>query len=162
MECASHSRVPVLALAKECDNTYIQGMPTTLRDEIRQTRPFASPKEEAFLSVIRTGAQLVDGVERLLRPYGLSMPQYNVLRILRGAEPAGLCRNEVRDRMLTRMPDMTRLLDRMVTTRLTKEGRRVLTELDPVVTAEHARRFRGLTAAQVKSLVELLAAVRAG
>ncbi|HEX6057719.1 MAG TPA: MarR family transcriptional regulator [Gemmatimonadaceae bacterium] len=154
-------------------------MPTTLRDEIRQTRPFASPKEEAFLSVIRTGAQLVDGVERLLRPYGLSMPQYNVLRILRGAEPAGLCRNEVRDRMLTRMPDMTRLLDRMeaaglisrsresddrrmVTTRLTKEGRRVLAELDPVVTAEHARRFRGLTTAQVKALVELLAAVRGG
>ena len=55
----------------------------------------------------------MSGLQELLRPANLTQPQYNVLRILRGAGEAGLCRNEVRDRMLTRVPDATRLLDRM-------------------------------------------------
>src|SRR5947207_15543738 len=88
-------------------------MVTTLRDEIKQTKPFASSEHEAYLNVLRTASALEDGVEQLLRPHGLTCAQYNVLRILRGAGPEGLCRNEVRDRMLTRMSDMTRLLDRM-------------------------------------------------
>ena len=74
-------------------------------------------------------------MEDLLKPYGISATQYNVLRILRGAGQGGLCRNELRDRMLTRMPDMTRLLDRMeeaglVTRSREQEDRRmVLTQI---------------------------------
>ena len=151
-------------------------MPPDLRDELRQRRPFASPAHEAHLSVLRTAAVLHDAVERLLRPYGISGAQYNVLRILRGA-PEGLCRNEVRDRMLTRMPDVTRLLDRMedaeliwrargtedrrlVTTRLTAAGRTLVDELDGIVAAEHRRAMAGLDETEQRALVALLARVR--
>src|ERR671939_241498 len=88
-------------------------MPATLREELKQRKPFTSLEQEAQLSVVRTSAMLVDAFERMLKPYGITATQYNVLRILRGAEPDGLCRNDLRDRMITRMPDVTRLLDRM-------------------------------------------------
>lgn len=150
---------------------------TTLRDEIRQKRPFTSAEQEAHLSIVRTASLLSDGMEQLLKPAGLSMPQYNVLRILRGAEPDGRCRNEVRDRMLTRMPDMTRLLDRMekaglvsrtrdaadrrmVTTRITADGMRLLARLEKEVAAEHRRRLGHLGPRRLRTLIELLGAVR--
>src|ERR1044072_8765323 len=85
----------------------------TLRDEIKQTKPFSSLEQEARLNIVRTGAMMMDEIEQFLKPYGVTATQYNVLRMLRGSEPDGLCRNELRDRMLTRMPDVTRLLDRM-------------------------------------------------
>lgn len=152
-------------------------MPIDLRAELRQARPFQSLPQEAQLNVIRTSAVLVDRLEQLLKPYDITLVQYNVLRILKGAEPDGLCRNEIRDRMLTRMPDMTRLLDRMedaglvararetedrrmVNTRLTSKGRRLVEELDPVVAAEHTRRFGHLTEEQMHTLIELLTSVR--
>ena len=152
-------------------------MTPTLRDEIHQYRPFTSPQQEAFLNIARTQAVLFDAFEKLLRPHGISFTQYNVLRVLRGAEPDGLCRNEVRDRLLTRMPDVTRLLDRMeeaglisrvrdtadrrqVTTRLTKQGRQLVDQLDAPVAAEHQRRLGHLTQAQLTTLIDLLTAVR--
>ena len=107
----------IRTLDNKCYNTYIRNM-TDLQQEIRQTRPFTSAEQEAHLSIVRTASLLTDGLEQVLKPAGLTTAQYNVLRILRGAEPNGLCRNEVRDRMLTRMPDMTRLLDRMEATGL--------------------------------------------
>lgn len=151
-------------------------MPPDLREELRQSRPFATPSHEAHLSVLRTAAVLTDAIEQALRPYGVTVAQYNVLRILRGS-PDGLCRNEVRDRMLTRMPDVTRLLDRMedagliwrargvedrrlVTTRLTAEGRRLVDELDPVLDAEHRRIMGALDDTEHRTLVALLARVR--
>jgi hypothetical protein len=88
-------------------------MSPSLREELKLRTPFASLEQEAQLNVARTGALLNDDFEVMLRPYGLSGPAFNVLRILRGAEPDMLCRNEIRDRMLSRMPDMTRLLDRL-------------------------------------------------
>jgi DNA-binding MarR family transcriptional regulator len=152
-------------------------MVTTLRDEIKQTKPFSSLEQEAQLSVIRTASVLFDEVEQFLRPYGITATQYNVLRILRGAEPNGLCRNELRDRMLTRMPDMTRLLDRMeesgmvartrqnedrrmVRSRITNAGLKLLAVLDDVTQEEHKRRFGHLDAQQLRTLIDLLAAVR--
>jgi DNA-binding MarR family transcriptional regulator len=151
---------------------------STLQEQIQQRRPFASLEQEAYLNLVRTAAELTDGMERLLRPAGVSLPQYNVLRILRGAESGGLCRNEVRDRMLTRMPDMTRLLDRMeaaglvsrsrdaadrrlVTTRITAEGRRVLEALEEPVAEEHRRRLGHLSRTQLEDLIELLTRARA-
>lgn len=149
----------------------------TLRDEIRQRKPFRSLQQEAQLNVVRTGAMLVDDIEQLLKPFGITGTQYNVLRILRGAEPEGLCRNEVRDRMLTRMPDMTRLLDRMeeaglvvrtresedrrmVMTTITAAGRRLLDKLDDLVDEEHKRQFRHLDEKQLRMLIDLLTTVR--
>ena len=152
-------------------------MAATLRDDIRQRKPFTSLQHEAVLNVIRSASTLGDGLEELLRPYGIGGTQFNVLRILRGAEPGGLCRNELRDRMLTRMPDMTRLLDRMeeaglvmrsrdredrrlVYTRITKAGRSLVDELDAPVDALHRRQLSHLTATQLRALSELLTLAR--
>ena len=152
-------------------------MPKTLRDEIHQKRPFRSLEQEAYLNLLRTAALLADSFEQMLKPWGITAAQYNVLRILHGAEPAGLCRNEVRDRMLTRMPDMTRLLDRMeqadlvtrsrvsddrrqVSTRITEKGRQLLAQLDAVVAQEHQRRLGHLSEGELKKLIGLLSAAR--
>ena len=152
-------------------------MPTTLREELKQRKPFTSLEQEALLSVVRTSAMLIDAFERMLKPYGITSTQYNVLRILRGAEPDGLCRNDLRDRMLTRMPDVTRMLDRMedsdlidraretsdrrmVMTRITAKGRRLLDDLEGEVAQEHERVFARLTKEQMRALIAHLATVR--
>lgn len=152
-------------------------MTSALRDEIRQSRPFGSPEQEAYLNIVRTAAMLMDRFEQMLKPFGITSAQYNVLRILRGAEPQGLCRNDLRDRMLTRMPDVTRLLDRMeeaglvvrsrnaedrrlVTTRITDQGRRLLDELEGPVLEEHQCRLGHLDEAQLRDLTDLLSRVR--
>ena len=70
-------------------------------------------RQEAALALLRTADRVRRFLSRRLEEHDLTFQQYNVLRILRGAGPEGLCRNELRDRMVTRMPDMTRLLDRM-------------------------------------------------
>jgi DNA-binding MarR family transcriptional regulator len=173
------NRPGLMTIDTECSNTYIPGMSKTLSESIQQRRPFGSLEQEAYLNLVRTAADLTDGMEQVLKPAGISSQQYNVLRILRGAGTEGLCRNDVRDRMLTRMPDMTRLLDRMeaaglvsrtreaadrrlVTTRITEAGRRVLEDLDDAVAAEHRRRLGHMEPAQLRRLIELLALARDG
>jgi DNA-binding MarR family transcriptional regulator len=164
-------------LDTQCCNTYIPSMPASLRDDIRQKKPFTSLHHEATLNVVRTSAMLGDALEDLLKPHGVSATQYNVLRILRGAEPTGLCRNELRDRMLTRMPDMTRLLDRMeeaglvartrhegdrrlVLTRITKQGRKVVDALDAPVHELHQSTLGHLSPTQLRTLIDLLTLAR--
>jgi DNA-binding MarR family transcriptional regulator len=154
-------------------------MSPTLQQDLKQTKPFRSLQQEAYLAVVRTATSLTDAMEDLLKPKGISATQYNVLRILRGSGADGLCRNALRDRMLTRMPDMTRLLDRMeeaglvvraregedrrmVLTRITPKGRRLLDELDAPVLALHKRQLARLTDAQLRSLSDLLTLVREG
>ncbi len=88
-------------------------MPGLLQSEIRQSRPFPHPAEEAFLNLQRTAGWLMRPVEELLRSFGLTHPQYNVLRILAGAGAAGLPCGEIAARLITRDPDVTRILDRM-------------------------------------------------
>jgi DNA-binding MarR family transcriptional regulator len=152
-------------------------MSTRLRDEIRQTRPFASREQEAFLSVGRTWAVLEHALSEALKPHGITFTQYNVLRILRGAGEKGLCRAEVMQRMIARVPDATRLLDRMeaagliqrerdasdrrfVTTRITQDGLRVLEELDEPVQALHRQHFAALDEGDLDRLIELLGRAR--
>ncbi len=152
-------------------------MTPTLRDEIKQRKPFKSIYEEAALNILRTSALLGADFEQMFKPYGITATQYNVLRILRGADEKGLCRNDVRDRLLTRMPDATRLLDRMekaglisrsreqedrrlVATRLTKKGRGLVDELDPVVARQHKARLGHLSAKQLSTLTTLLTLAR--
>ena len=115
-------------------------MSPDLKQELKQEKPFRSIHQEAELNLARTANLLSDNFERLVKPYGITGTQYNVLRILRGAEPNGLCRNEVSGRLLNRMPDATRLLDRMeeaglVTRARSTEDRRLvttrITELPP-------------------------------
>ncbi|WP_310569966.1 MarR family transcriptional regulator [Gemmatimonas sp.] len=150
---------------------------TILRDDLRQTKAFQSLHQEAFLNVARTEAVLHDGLDQVLGPLGLSLTQYNVLRMLRGAGIGGLCRNEIRDRLITRMPDVSRLLDRMeaaglvhrvrsaedrrlVNTTLTERGGALVDELDAEVAAVHAKQLGHLSEPQLRSLIELLSIAR--
>ncbi len=86
----------------------------SLQDEIKQSRPFGSLRQEAFLQLARSAAVLTHVWEQAIRSYGITLTQYNVLRILRGAGPGGLCRHEVASRLITQVPDVSRLLDRMM------------------------------------------------
>jgi len=154
-------------------------MSPTLQEDLRQTKPFSSLQQEAYLSVVRTTSALIDRVEDLLKPYGITATQYNVLRILRGAGEGGLCRNALRDRMLTRMPDMTRLLDRMeeaglvtrsreredrrmVLTQIAPRGQELLSELDRPMSELHRDQLARLTDEQLRTLIDLLTAIREG
>lgn len=150
---------------------------TSLRDEIKQRKPFKSLYEETDLNIVRTAYVLIDAFESAIKSYGITSTQYNVLRILRGAGDTGLSRNEVRDRLLNRMPDATRLLDRMVrgglisrsreaedrrlvTTRLTKKGKQLVDQLDPLVARQHKARLGHMTDKQLTKLNSLLTLVR--
>src|SRR5258708_6687065 len=84
-----------------------------LQAELKQKIPFASREAEAYLSLLRTADALQTQVEAQLKEFGLTGTQYNALRILRGAGPEGLPCREIGERMITRDPDITRLLDRL-------------------------------------------------
>jgi DNA-binding MarR family transcriptional regulator len=149
-----------------------------LRQAIKQRKPFESLEQEVFLEVLRTGNALIGDLVDLLRPYHLTQPQYNVLRILRGAGPAGLPTGEVGERMVvSREPDVTRLLIRMearglvqrerrsdnrrfVTARITREGLRLLKALDEPVRQMHARQLRHMTRRELDQLAGLLERAR--
>ena len=152
-------------------------MTRKLQDELKQTKPFKRIEEEAYLSILRTAAVLDHRVSQALKPHGVTATQYNVLRILRGAGRAGLCRNEVGERLVTAVPDVTRLLDRMeemdlivrqrgtedrrfVTTTLTKKGLDLVNRLDARVAEVHAEQLGHVDKRSLKTLVELLGAVR--
>jgi DNA-binding MarR family transcriptional regulator len=152
-------------------------MPSSLEAELKQGKPFAAPVDEAVVSIARTAALLEHRLCEVLRPHGITPTQFNVLRILRGVGAAGLCRNEVRDRMVAPVPDTTRLLDRMVelgwvsrdrdtpdrrfvTTRITAAGLDLLRLVDPVVAARNREGLGHLGDKKLKALIELLAEVR--
>jgi DNA-binding MarR family transcriptional regulator len=152
-------------------------MPSNLKSELQQRKPFSGLEQEATLSIARTEAALRQPLEELLKGAGVSLTQYNVLRILRGAGPEGLTRNEIRDRLINRMPDVTRLLDRMedagwvtraretedrrcVATHLSRSGRALVDSLDAPVQEEHVRRLSHMTRTQLRTLIDLLALAR--
>ena len=84
-----------------------------IREELKQTKPFFSAAQEAFLSIQHTADAISQKFEQFLKSWGVSGTQYNVLRILRGAEPEGLRCGEIGERMVAHDPDITRLLNRM-------------------------------------------------
>ena len=152
-------------------------MPTDLERELRQTRPFKSPQEEAFVGLQRTAALLEHAIETLLKPSGVTATQYNVLRILRGAGEPGLCRSEVGQRLIRRVPDVTRLLDRLedmgliartrggedrryVSTTITAKGLETLAAVDEVIPRFLEEHMGALDSDQLQSLIDLLTVVR--
>jgi DNA-binding MarR family transcriptional regulator len=96
---------------------------SALQHEIRKKRPFASPEVEASLNLVRTQDYLQGQFARLFGEHGLSPPLYNVLRILRGHGGEGLPCQEIAAQMITRMPDITRLVDRLEKAGLVERGR---------------------------------------
>lgn len=152
-------------------------MTKDLKAELKQRKPFRSLEHEAHLSLQRTAAQLEHEFDGVVKPHGITSTQYNVLRILRGAEPSGLCRNEIGARMVRSVPDVTRLLDRLeearlvtrergsedrrlVRTRVTAEGLSLLAALDPVVDAAHRDGLGRLGDGRLRSLIDLLGRIR--
>ena len=148
-----------------------------LQDEIKQSKPFRCAEEEAYLSIVRTAAMLEHALAQALKPFDITPTQYNVLSILRGAGSDGLCRNEVGGRLMTAMPDVTRLLDRMedtglivrqrsttdrrvVSTKLTKKGLDLVGKLDGKVVEIHEKQFRNVDRRSLKTLVALLGEIR--
>jgi DNA-binding MarR family transcriptional regulator len=141
-------------------------------------RQLETPLEaRVFVSLMRTADALARGAEALLKPYSLSGTQYNILRILRGAGDKGLACREVGGKLISRDPDITRLLDRMesrgliarareakdrrvVKTRITAEGLRLLEDLDKPVQELHRRQLRHLPAKQLRQLLILLERAR--
>lgn len=161
-----------------CFNTYIVGMPRSIQAELQQKKPFRTLEEAAAVSLARTAAVLEYAVAEVLRHHGLTPTQYNVLRILRGAEPDGLGRNEVRARMVFRVSDATRLLDRLermglaertrggedrrvVVARITRKGLDRLAPLDGEIERFHREKLGHLGQRKLRSLLHLLAEARA-
>lgn len=93
-----------------------------LRKRIKQEQ-FASPYQEAFLSVLVAADHLQRNFEVACEKAGITAAQYNVLRILRGVHPDGHARCDIIDRMLQQAPDVTRLIDRLEKAGLVKRGR---------------------------------------
>jgi DNA-binding MarR family transcriptional regulator len=135
-----------------------------------------SPEESAFLDLLRTTDMLSRGMVKVLKAEDLSPTQYNVLRILRGA-PDGLPCGEIANRMITRDPDVTRLLDRLekrglvsrcrenedrrtVKVRIAPEGLKVLEKLDEPVQSAHRQSLGHLGRARLQELTELLRIAR--
>jgi DNA-binding MarR family transcriptional regulator len=142
-----------------------------------QRRRAACPEETAFLELLRTTDMLSRGLVRVLKAEDLSSTQYNVLRILRGS-PDGLPCGEIASRMITRDPDITRLLDRlekralisrcretkdrrMVMARITPEGLKLLARLDEPVQEGHRKQLGHLGRERLRALTQLLQAARA-
>jgi DNA-binding MarR family transcriptional regulator len=136
----------------------------------------SNPEEAAFLDLLRTCDLLSRGAAQVLKAEDLSSTQYNVLRILRGA-PEGLPCGEIAHRMITKDPDITRLLDRMekrelisrcretkdrrmVMTRIAPQGLKLLAKLDGPVREIHHRQLGHLGRAKLQALQDLLAAAR--
>jgi DNA-binding MarR family transcriptional regulator len=130
-------------------------------------------EDQLFVAILKTADSLAQGAEQVIKSAGLTPAQYNVLRILRGAEPEGLLCRGIADRMISRDPDMTRLLDRMekrtwitrerqkddrrvIKTRITPEGLKLLKKLDQPVHDLHKDQFRHIAPARLKLLSELL------
>jgi DNA-binding MarR family transcriptional regulator len=139
-------------------------------------RRVGSLEEVAFLDLLRTTDMLSRGLVRILKTEDVSATQYNVLRILRGS-PAGLPCGEIGNRMITRDPDVTRLLDRLekrslisrcrekedrrtVMARITPDGLKLLARLDEPVLATHRQQLGHLGAKRLRALTELLAVSR--
>jgi DNA-binding MarR family transcriptional regulator len=133
--------------------------------------------EEALLNIHRTAGRLQAAVAEVLKPADLSAAQYNVLRILRGAGKAGLACREIGERMVTRDPDTTRLLDRLekrgltarsreskdrrvITVRITAAGLRVLQRLDGAVGRFVRHHMGKLDTKRLRALIEALELVR--
>lgn len=148
-----------------------------LQAELKQKKPFPRVTAEALLSVLRTAAVLEHQLTEALKPYGITHTQYNVLRILRGAGADGRCGREVGARMVSRVPDVSRLLDRMeetglitrerdpgdrrhVTARISRKGLATLAQATPELEAVERARAGQIPIGQLQQLIEVLGAVR--
>jgi len=145
----------------------------SIREEIRQTRPFPSVADEGLVTLLRTADALRRALFAVVEPHGITLQQYNVLRILRGAGEEGLPTLDVASRMIEASPGITRLLERLERKRLvrrvrcpedhrrvlcyvTDEARRLLTRLDRPMSRAGDRLLGPLGESRIRDLIRLL------
>ena len=155
-----------------------KGRPSAVQSEIGQAKPFRSRGQEATAALLRTASLVSRIMARIVEPHGLSLAQYNALRIIRGAGNAGIPTLAIRERMLDQGTTITRLLDklegaghierersfpdrRQVICRATREGKALLDDLDPLIDQADAEVMSALPARRLGELIELLDDVRA-
>lgn len=159
-------------------STRVAESASMLQAEIFKRHPFETPAQEAFLNLLRTTSVLDAPFERLLRDHGLSTATYNVLRILRGAGESGRVCHEIGRHLVARVPDVTRLIDRLekqglakrtrgdadrrlVRVVITQMGLEVLAKLDAPIMEAHQRQMSHMTDDELATLSRLLAKARA-
>jgi MarR family transcriptional regulator, organic hydroperoxide resistance regulator len=150
-----------------------------LQAELKQKAPFTSREQEAYLALLRTTDALQSRTELKMKEFGLTGTQYNALRILRGAGPEGLPCSEIGERMITRDPDITRLLNRLeqrglvertrdhqdrrvVYGTITAAGKKLLREMDEPMEQHGRELLRHVSHADLQRLIALLEKVRGG
>jgi DNA-binding MarR family transcriptional regulator len=150
---------------------------STLLRELRQSKPFPSNREEAFVGLLRTADVLRWRVSEVLEPEGITLAQFNVLRILRGAKETGLPTLEIGARLVEQSPGITRLVDRLeiaglvrrerpradrrqVLCHIEKKGLALLARLDTTVPQASEVLFAGLSSVDIDQLVASLDAIR--
>jgi MarR family transcriptional regulator, organic hydroperoxide resistance regulator len=149
----------------------------SLREEIKQGRPFRGPAEEATIAILRTADVVRRKLSEVIEPKGITLQQYNVLRILRGSHPDPLPTLEIGERLIEQAPGITRLLDRLeskglvqrersgqdrrlVLTRIRTSGLALLAELDDVVDQADRQAIGTLDPEEIAQLTAILQRVR--
>lgn len=156
-------------------------MAAKLREQVGKRDPFESPAQEAFLNLMRTTAALTGPFHTLFKRHSLTQASYNTLRILRGHHLAGAAHgvraSHIGAQMVVRVPDVTRLVDRLVDmslaergpcredrrvvyVRITKAGLKLLDQLDEPVRQLHEQTMGHMDAEQLRTLNDLLEAAR--
>ena len=150
---------------------------SAVQGEIRQTKPFRSTAQEATIALLRTASIVNRALARVVEPYGLSLAQYNALRIIRGAGAGGIPTLSIRERMIEEGTTITRLLDklegallirrersvpdrRQVLCFVTDGGRKLLDSLDPLVNAADEDAVASLSQLELERFIDLLDSVR--
>jgi len=148
-----------------------------LQQEIRQSKPFRSNEDEALLCILRTADVMRRRHAEIIEPHGITLQQYNVLRILRGAGSEGLPTLDIADRLIEQTPGITRLLDkledrtlirrvrckadrRQVLCYITDKGLSVLSTLDPEVERWALDSMSALNKTELRTLISLLDRLR--
>lgn len=147
-------------------------MPATIEEEIKQRKGFANNKQKAYVNLIYTANTLADRFRCMFEKYDITQQQFNVLRILNGSDPEPLFCNQIKDVMLDKNPDVTRLCDRLAAKNLiarhlntrnrrkmnitiTEEGKQLLGQIEPGMMA-HMSSMGQLTEEEAETLSALL------
>jgi MarR family transcriptional regulator, organic hydroperoxide resistance regulator len=150
---------------------------SAVQSEIRQNKPFRSTAQEATIALLRTASVVNRTLARVVEPSGLSLAQYNALRIIRGAGTGGIPTLSIRERMIEEGTTITRLLDKLEEAGLIRRersypdrrqvlcfvsdtGRGLLDTLDPQVDSADEAVVSTLSDAQLDRFIELLDVVR--
>lgn len=148
-------------------------MGSKIQEDIKQSKPFETLEQEVYVNLARTAAVLTHRLEQEFKPFGLTVTQYNVLRIVRGAGASGIAQYDVANRMVAEIPDVPRLLKRLeesklirrsqdakdrrvLTVFLTPAGAKLLREMDDFIRKINNSFFSRLSKAQLQTLNNLL------